>query len=68
VEFEVGQHMWLNIQDFKMPNGLPPCFTTKYVGLYEILAKLQQCLYIEVANYICGTSNFSHLETKVVFK
>ncbi len=22
VEFEIGQHMWLNIQDFKMPNEL----------------------------------------------
>jgi len=45
VEFEVGKHMWLNIHDFKMPNGLAPCFTTKYVGLYEIVANPQPNVY-----------------------
>jgi hypothetical protein len=37
--------MWLNIQDFKMPNGLAPCFITKYVGLYEIVTKPQPNVY-----------------------
>ncbi len=31
--------MWLDIQDFKMPNGLAPCFIAKYAGPYEILHK-----------------------------
>jgi hypothetical protein len=39
VEFEVEQHVWLNIQDFKMFNGLDPRFITKYPGHYEILHK-----------------------------
>ncbi len=39
VEFEVGQHVWLNIWDFKMLDRLAPCFITKYVGLYGILHK-----------------------------
>jgi hypothetical protein len=29
--------MWLNIQDFKVPNGLAPCFIAKYAKPYEIL-------------------------------
>ncbi len=45
MEFEVGQHMWLNIKDFKMPNGLAPCFPTKYVGLYEVVAKFHFDVY-----------------------
>lgn len=32
MEFEVGQHVWLNIKNFKMLDGLVTCFTTKYVG------------------------------------
>jgi hypothetical protein len=40
MEFKVGQHMWLNIRDLKMSNGLAPFFPTKYVRLYEIVAKL----------------------------
>jgi hypothetical protein len=32
MEFEVEQHMWLNIWDLKMPNGLAPQFTAKYVA------------------------------------
>jgi hypothetical protein len=39
VEFEVGQHTWINIKDFKMPDGLAPHYTTKYVRPYEIIAK-----------------------------
>ncbi len=46
VEFEVGQHVWLNIQDFKMPDGMAPCFTTTCAGLYEILHKLHLNVYI----------------------
>jgi hypothetical protein len=45
VEFEVGQHMWLNIKDLKMSDGLAPCFPTKYVRLYEIVAKLHFDVY-----------------------
>jgi hypothetical protein len=45
MEFEVGQHMWLNIRDFKMPNGLAPHFTSKYVKPYESLHKLYPNLY-----------------------
>jgi hypothetical protein len=45
VEFEVGQHVWLNIQDFKMPVGLTPRFITKYIGPYEILHKLHPDVY-----------------------
>ncbi len=45
VEFEVGQHMWLNIQNFKMPNRLAPHFITKYAGLYEILHKPHPNMY-----------------------
>jgi hypothetical protein len=36
VEFEIGQHVWLNIQNFKMPNGLAH-FLAKIKGLYKIL-------------------------------
>jgi hypothetical protein len=39
VEFKVGQHVWLNIWDFKMPKGLTPCFIAKYVRPYENLHK-----------------------------
>jgi AAA15 family ATPase/GTPase len=37
VEFGVGQHVSLNIQDLKMLDGHAPRFIAKYVGLYEIL-------------------------------
>jgi hypothetical protein len=30
MEFEVEQHMWLNIWNFKMLDGLAPQFTAKY--------------------------------------
>jgi hypothetical protein len=39
VEFKVGQHMWLNIRDFQMLDGLALRFIAKYVGPYEILYK-----------------------------
>jgi hypothetical protein len=39
VEFEVGQHVRLNIQDFKMFNGLAPSFIAKHTRFYEILHK-----------------------------
>jgi hypothetical protein len=45
VKFEVGQHMWLNIQDFKMPDGLAPHFIVKYVRPYEILHKPHPKMY-----------------------
>jgi hypothetical protein len=45
VEFEVKQHVWLNIQDLKMFDGLAPCFIAKHVGLYEILHNLHLNVY-----------------------
>jgi hypothetical protein len=45
IELEVGQHVWLNIQDFKMSDGFAPCFITKYIGPYEILHKLHPNVY-----------------------
>jgi hypothetical protein len=45
VEFKTRQHMWLNIRDFKMPNGLSPHFITKYVRPYENLHKLHLDMY-----------------------
>jgi hypothetical protein len=45
VECEVRQHMWLNIQDFKMHDGLAPHFTPKYVGPYENLHNLHPDMY-----------------------
>ncbi len=46
MEFEVGQHMWLIICDFKMFDGMAPPFTITYVELYEILHKLHLNVYI----------------------
>jgi hypothetical protein len=45
VDFEVGQHKWLNILDSKMFDGLAPCFIAKYVGPYEILHKSHPDMY-----------------------
>jgi len=45
IEFEVGQHMWLNIQDLKMLDGLAPRFITKYVKPYKIFHKLHPNMY-----------------------
>jgi len=45
IEFEVGQHMWLNIQDLKMLDGLAPRFITKYVRPYKIFHKLHPNMY-----------------------
>jgi hypothetical protein len=39
MEFEVREHVWLNIQDFKIPNGPTLCFIAKYGRPYEILHK-----------------------------
>ncbi len=37
--------MWLNIQDFKMLDGLAPCFIAKYVRPYKIFHKLHPNMY-----------------------
>ncbi len=37
--------MWLNILDFKMFNGLNPCFIAKYARFYEILRNLHLDVY-----------------------
>ncbi len=46
VEFEVGQHMWLDIQDFNMLDGLASQFIAKYVGPYEIVVKPHPNVYM----------------------
>ncbi len=60
--------MWFNVRDFKMHDGLAPCFTTKYVGMYEIVANSHPNVYVEVINKFYGTTNFSRLEIKVFFE
>jgi hypothetical protein len=45
VEFKIGQHVWLNIYDLEMPDGLTLHFTTKCVGPYEILHKPHPNVY-----------------------
>jgi hypothetical protein len=37
--------MWLNIRDFKMPDGPAPCFIAKYVGPCEFLHKSHPNMY-----------------------
>ncbi len=65
MEFKVGQHMWLNIKDFKMSDGLAPCFPTKYPGLYEIVAKLQFNVY---TLKFCCIHDFLCFKIKVVYE
>jgi len=51
VEFEVGQHVWLNIWDFKMHDGLTPCLIAKCVRSYETFHKIApQHVHPKVAN------------------
>jgi len=38
--------VWLNIQDFNMPDGLAPQFIAKYVGPYEIVVKPHLNVYM----------------------
>jgi hypothetical protein len=45
VEFEVGQHVWLNVWDLKMFDGLIPHFIVMYARPYEILDKPHFNLY-----------------------
>jgi hypothetical protein len=45
IEFEVGDLMWLNIKDFKMPKTLANRFVLKYVGLYKIIHKPHPDVY-----------------------
>jgi hypothetical protein len=45
IKHKIGQHVWLNIQDFKMHDGLAPCFIAKYVGPYENLHNLHPDMY-----------------------
>jgi hypothetical protein len=37
--------VWLNIQDFKMPDELAPCSMAKYARPYEILHKPHPDMY-----------------------
>ncbi len=45
VTFEVWQHVWLNIQDFKMPDELTPRLIEKYVRPYETFHKSHPDMY-----------------------
>jgi hypothetical protein len=54
--------MWLNIRDFKMNDGLSPCFIAKYVGLYEIVTKP----YFDVYMLKLPTSFVVHLTFHVL--
>jgi hypothetical protein len=65
--FEVGEHVWLNIWDFKMPNGLALCFIVKYARPYETLHKLNFDVYIlKFVDRFCGTFNLLHFKIKLV--
>lgn len=57
VGFEVGQHIWLNIWDFKMPDRLAPFFIAKYEGPYEILHKP----HLDVCTLKLSTNFVAHL-------
>jgi hypothetical protein len=41
----MGQHMWLNLRDFKMLDGLVPQFIAKYERPYEIIHKPHLDMY-----------------------
>jgi hypothetical protein len=45
VEFKVGQHMQMNIRDFKMFDKLALHFIAKYVGPYEFFYKSHHDVY-----------------------
>ncbi len=45
IEFEVGDLVWLNIKDFKMPETLANMFIPKYVSLYKIIRKPHPNVY-----------------------
>ncbi len=64
MEFEVGQRVTLNIKNFRMLDGLVTCFTTKYVGPYEIFTKPH--FDVEITNEFCCTSNLRCFKIKVV--
>jgi hypothetical protein len=46
IEFEVGDLMWLNIKNFKIPKTLPNKFVPKYVGPFKIIHKPHPNVYI----------------------
>jgi hypothetical protein len=67
VEFEVGQHVWLNIWDFKMLDGMAAHFTTTYVEFYEILHKLHFNVYIlKFPNNFVALPTFHVLTLKLI--
>lgn len=77
VDFEVGQHKWLNILDLKMFDGLAPCFIAKYAGLYEILhkshpdmytLKLSIIIFAHLTFHVLKLKLFLHDEQKLVRK
>jgi hypothetical protein len=68
VEFEVGQHLWLNIQDFKMLDGLAPLFTTKYARPYENLHEPHLDVYtLKLFTNFVAHSTFHISKIKVIF-
>jgi hypothetical protein len=68
VGFEVGQHMWCNIRDFKMLKKLDPRFIAKYARVtWNSFQASSQCVYVEIANKFYGTPNFPCLKVEIVF-
>jgi hypothetical protein len=45
IEFEIGNLVWFNIWDFKLPNALSSCFIAKYVKPYKLLYKSHLDVY-----------------------
>jgi hypothetical protein len=46
INFKVGDLMWLNMKDFKMPKTLANRFIPKYVRPYKIIRKPHLDVYI----------------------
>jgi hypothetical protein len=69
VDFDVGQHKWLNILDLKMFDGLAPCFIAKYVGPYEILHKSHFDMYsLKLPTNFLAHSTFHVLKFKLFLR
>jgi hypothetical protein len=46
IKFKMGDLMWLNIKDFKMPKTLANRFVLEYTGLYKVIHKPHPDVYI----------------------
>lgn len=69
MEFEAGQHVWLTIKDFKMFDGLGPCFIVMYVRPYEIIAKPNPNVYtLKLLTSFLAHQTFHALKLKLFAK